>query len=156
MSVRVGLALLKAEIGKVWNRPILEITVALMVVLSVASIMPLTEIYTTGAFSVALQSAIIGSVSATMTALMLPLMLMCAVLVTLSFSRDYESGLMQSLLSVPISRRLVFIVKFVAVALPLVLLSWGITTFLWGLLFIQIFGLFYVFLFLFYLFPFYP
>jgi ABC-type transport system involved in multi-copper enzyme maturation permease subunit len=156
VSVRVGLALLKAEIGKVWNRPILEITVALMVVLSVASIMPLTEIYTTGAFSVALQSAIIGSVSATMTALMLPLMLMCAVLVTLSFSRDYESGLMQSLLSVPISRRLVFIVKFVAVALPLVLLSWGITTFLWGLLFIQIFGLFYVFLFLFYLFPFYP
>jgi len=60
---------------------------------------------------------------------------MCAVLMSLSFARDYEQGMMQSLLSVPVSRESFFTVKFVAVILPLTLLSWGFTTFFVGLTF---------------------
>ncbi len=44
MSGRVGLALLKAEIGKVWARPILEITVALMAVMGTFFVQPFTKI----------------------------------------------------------------------------------------------------------------
>ena len=66
---------------------------------------------------------------------MLPWVIMCGVLMSLSFARDYEQGLMQSLLSVPVSRKLFFTVKFVAVVLPLTLLSWGFTTFFVGLTF---------------------
>ena len=135
MSVRRGLSLLKAEMEKVWGRPILEITVALMAVMTIISVSPLTEIVRHSEFSVAFQSAITGSVSATVASLMLPWVIMCAVLMSLSFARDYEQGLMQSLLSVPVSRKLFFTVKFVAVVLPLVLLSWGFTTFFVGLTF---------------------
>jgi hypothetical protein len=42
---------------------------------------------------------------------------------------------MQSLLSVPVSRKLFFTIKFVAVILPLTLLSWGFTTFFVGMTF---------------------
>jgi len=136
MSFRVSLALLKAEMGKVWDRPILEITVALMAVLSLASIQPVTtEIYCHSAFSIAFQSVVTMSVSTTVASLMLPWVIMCGVLMALSFARDYESGLMQSLLSVPVSRKLFFVIKFFAVVLPLVLLSWGFTTFFVGLSF---------------------
>jgi ABC-type transport system involved in multi-copper enzyme maturation permease subunit len=135
LSVRVGLALLKAELSKAWARPILEVTIALMAILSVASIRPLTEIYSQSDFSTAFQSIVAESVSATMTSLMLPLVLMCAVLMSLSFARDYESGLMQSLLSVPVSRSLFFTVKFVAVILPLALLSWFFSVFFVGITF---------------------
>ncbi len=43
-----------------------------------------------------------------MASLMLPWIIMCAVLMALSFARDYESGLMQSLLSVPVISQIVF------------------------------------------------
>jgi ABC-type transport system involved in multi-copper enzyme maturation permease subunit len=135
LSFQVGLALLKAELGKVWARPILEITVALMSVMSIASIKPLTEIYGQSKFSVAFQSAVAESVSTTVASLLLPLVIMCAVLMSLSFARDYEQGMMQSLLSVPVSRKLLFTVKFVAVVLPLALLSWGFTLFFVGITF---------------------
>ena len=135
MSVRAGLALLKAEMGKVWGRPILEITVALMAVITIFSVSPLTEIVRHSDFSAAFQSAITGSVSATVASLMLPWVIMCGVLMSLSFARDYEQGLMQSLLSVPVSRKSLFTVKFIAVILPLTLLSWGFTTFFVGLTF---------------------
>jgi ABC-type transport system involved in multi-copper enzyme maturation permease subunit len=46
----------------------------------------------------------------------------------LSFARDYEQGLMQTLLSSPVSRSSLFIIKFLAVIVPLVFLSWGFTT----------------------------
>lgn len=135
MSVRAGLALLKAELGKVWGRPILEITVALMAVMTIVSVRPLTEIVLHADFPTAFQSAITGSVGATVASLMLPWVIMCGVLMALSFARDYEQGLMQSLLSMPVSRKLFFTVKFVAVILPLALLSWGFTTFFVGLTF---------------------
>jgi ABC-type transport system involved in multi-copper enzyme maturation permease subunit len=135
LSVRAGLALLKAELGKVWGRPILEITVALMAVMTVVSVSPLTDIVLHSEFPAAFQSAITGSVGDTVASLMLPWVIMCAVLMSLSFARDYESGLMQSLLSVPVSRKMFFTVKFAAVILPLALLSWGFTTFFVGMTF---------------------
>jgi ABC-type transport system involved in multi-copper enzyme maturation permease subunit len=131
----VGLALLKAELGKVWGRPILEITIALMAVMTVASIKQLTMISSQSNFSVAFQSAVAENVSATVTSLLLPLVIMCAVLMSLSFARDYEQGMIQSLLSVPISRKLLFTVKFVAIVLPLMLLSWFFATFFVGITF---------------------
>jgi len=135
LSVRRGLSLLKAEMGKVWGRPILEITVALMSVVTIVSVTPLTDIVRHSDFPAAFQSAITGSVSTTVASLMLPWVIMCGVLMSLSFARDYEQGMMQSLLSVPVSRKLFFTVKFVAVILPLTLLSWGFTTFFVGLTF---------------------
>lgn len=60
---------------------------------------------------------------------MLPLVILCGMLVSLSFARDYEDGLIQTLLSLPISRPSVFIVKFVAVIIPLTFLSWGLSLF---------------------------
>jgi ABC-type transport system involved in multi-copper enzyme maturation permease subunit len=121
--------------GKVWGRPILEITVALMAVMTLVSVSPLTQIVRHSDFSAAFQSAITGSVGSTMSSLILPSVIMCAVLMSLSFARDYEQGMMQSLLSVPVSRKLLFAVKFISVVLPLALLSWGFTTFFVGLTF---------------------
>jgi ABC-type transport system involved in multi-copper enzyme maturation permease subunit len=135
MSARAGLALLRAEIGKVWGRPILEITVALMAVLTLMSVEPITQLNTHAVFPSVFRYAVVSSVSATVSSLMLPWVIMCGVLMALSFAKDYESGLMQSLLSMPISRKMFFTVKFFAVVLPLVLLSWVLTTFFVGLSF---------------------
>jgi len=132
LSVKAGLALLKAEMGKVWRSPILEITIALMAIMSVTAVTSLNELVVHSEFSAAFQSMIAGSVSATMILLLLPLVVMCAVLMSLSFARDYEQGLMQSVLSLPVSRRLFFITKFFAIVLPLVLISWVLTMFFVG------------------------
>ncbi|MCL2135775.1 MAG: ABC transporter permease [Candidatus Bathyarchaeota archaeon] len=135
MSLRVGLALLKAELDKVWARPILEITVAFMATMAIFMVQPFTEIVDHSKFSIVFQSALAGSVSSTVASLLLPLVIMCGVLMALSFARDYESGLMLSILSVPVSRKMFFAVKFFAVVLPLALLSWILTTFFVGLTF---------------------
>jgi len=141
VSARVGLALLRAEISKVWGKPILEITVALMAVMTLMSVQPIEEIVSHSEFLEVFRSAVMGSVSATVASLMLPWVIMCGVLMALSFARDYESGLMQSLLSMPVSRKLFFGVKFFAVVLPLVLLSWVFTTFFVGITFYSDFWL---------------
>jgi len=141
VSVRTGWALLKAEMSKVWGRPILEITFALMAIMSVSSIMPFTKIDVQSAFSGVFRSMVAESVSATVVSLLLPLILMCAILMSLSFARDYEQGLMQSLLSLPISRRLLFAAKFFAVVLPLTLLSWFFVTLFVGITFYSNFWL---------------
>ena len=135
MSGRVGLALLKAEVGKVWARPILEVTVALMAVMATFLVQPITKIVSHSNFSVVIQSVVAENVSSVVSSLMLPLVVMCAVLMSLSFARDYESGLMQSILSAPVSRKMLFTVKFFAVVLPLALLTWIFTTFFVGLTF---------------------
>jgi len=135
LSLKAGLALLKAEMGKVWARPILEITVALMAVMATFLVQPITKIVSHSDFSVTLQSVVTGNVSSVVSSLMLPLVVMCAVLMSLSFARDYESGLMQSILSEPVSRKMLFTVKFFAVVLPLALLTWIFTTFFVGLTF---------------------
>jgi ABC-type transport system involved in multi-copper enzyme maturation permease subunit len=135
LSFKAGLALLKAEIGKVWARPILEITVALMAVMATLLVQPITKIVSHSNFSVVIQSIVTENVSSVVSSLMLPLVVMCAVLMSLSFARDYESGLMQSILSAPVSRKMLFTVKFFAVVLPLTLLTWIFTTFFVGLTF---------------------
>ncbi len=135
MSLKAGLALLKAELGKVWARPILEITVALMAVMATYLVQPITRVVSHSDFSVTLQSVVAENVSSVVSSLMLPLVVMCAVLMSLSFARDYESGLMQSILSAPVSRKMLFTVKFFAVVLPLALLTWIFTTFFVGLTF---------------------
>jgi ABC-type transport system involved in multi-copper enzyme maturation permease subunit len=76
-----------------------------------------------------------GSVSLSVKALLLPLVVMCSVLMALSFARDYETGLTQSILSLPVSRKMFFVAKFFAIILPLTLLSWGFITFFAGLTF---------------------
>jgi len=135
LSVKVGLALLKAEMSKVWGKPILEISVALLAIMATFMVQPLTRIVSHSEFSAVFQSALTGSVSSVMSSLMLPLVVMCGVLMALSFARDYESGLTQSILSVPVSRKMFFTIKFFAVVLPLALLSWLLTTFFVGLTF---------------------
>jgi ABC-type transport system involved in multi-copper enzyme maturation permease subunit len=135
LSLKAGLALLKAELGKVWARPILEITVALMAVMATYLVQPITRVVSHSNFSVTLQSVVTENVSSVVSSLMLPLVVMCAVLMSLSFARDYESGLMQSILSAPVSRKILFTVKFFAVVLPLTLLTWIFTTFFVGLTF---------------------
>ncbi|MDR2707939.1 MAG: ABC transporter permease [Nitrososphaerota archaeon] len=130
-----GWTLLKAEMGKVWDRPILEITVALMSVLVLSSASPHFSFELSSQFSANFWYMLTGSVSLSVKALLLPLVVMCGVLVALSFARDYESGLMQSVLSLPVSRKMFFVAKFFAIILPLTLLSWGFTTFFVGLTF---------------------
>jgi ABC-type transport system involved in multi-copper enzyme maturation permease subunit len=147
----VGLALLKAEMGKVWSSPILEITIALMAVMSVTAVTSLNDLVIHSEFPEIFQSMVAGSVSATVGLLILPLVVMCAVLMSLSFARDYEQGLIQSTLSLPVSRKLFFVVKFFAVVLPLVLVSWFLTVFFVGASFYP--DMFLVFKFSFYVLP---
>jgi len=135
MSVKVCWALLRSEMSKVWAKPILEITVALMAMIAFLFVQPITEIIEHSKFSIFFQSALVESVRSTVSSLLLPLVVMCGVLMALSFARDYESGLMQSVLSVPVSRKMFFAAKFFAVVLPLALLSWVLTTFFVGLTF---------------------
>ena len=100
-----------------------------MALMSVSSIAPFTQIVQKTISAQVFQSMIAQSVSATVSSLMLPLIIMCAILTSLSFARDYEQGMMQSTLSLPVSRKLYFITKFAAVILPLTLLAWFFTTF---------------------------
>jgi ABC-type transport system involved in multi-copper enzyme maturation permease subunit len=60
---------------------------------------------------------------------MLPLVLFSGLLVSLSFAQDYEQGLIQTMFSLPVSRASIFVAKFVAIVIPLTLLSWGATFF---------------------------
>jgi len=135
MSVKVCWALLRSEMSKVWAKPILELTVAFMAVMAIFMVQPFTEIVDHSKFSIFFQSALTGSISHIVSSLMLSLVVMCGVLMALSFAKDYESGLMQSILSVPVSRKMFFVAKFFAVVLPLALLSWVLTTFFVGLTF---------------------
>ncbi len=124
---KIDLTLLKTEIRKVWGLPTLELAVGFIVLISVATIPKLQEIVAQSAFQATFNSMITNAVYDSMSAQMLPLGLFCSILVALSFARDYEQGLMQTLLSSPISRSSAFIVKLVAVVVPLTFLSWGFT-----------------------------
>ena len=123
----MDLTLLKAEIRKVWSRPIFELAVGLVFLISLNSVPTLVEIMPLAEFQSTFNSMIVDALSDNMGSQMLPLVLLCGILVSLSFARDYEQGLMQTLMSLPISRASIFIVKFVAVVVPLTVLSWGVT-----------------------------
>jgi ABC-type transport system involved in multi-copper enzyme maturation permease subunit len=125
----MNLALLKAEIHKVWSRPIFELAIALVFLISLNSVQTMFEITTALQIQSQLSREIHFSLLRIVASQMLPLVLLCGVLVSLSFARDYEQGQIQTLLSLPISRTSIFTIKFVAVVLPLTLLSWGLTLF---------------------------
>ncbi|MCW4024792.1 MAG: ABC transporter permease [Candidatus Bathyarchaeota archaeon] len=119
--------LLKAEIRRVWGRPILELALGFIVLISITTTPALFKIVTQTELQTTLNSLVTTVLYDNLTAQMLPLGLFCGILLALSFARDYEQGLMQTLLSAPVSRSSLFIVKFVAVVVPLTLLSWGVT-----------------------------
>ena len=119
--------LLKADMRKVWSRPTFELAVGLAFFISITSVQTLFEVTTVSAD---FYSVITETLVRVTTTQMLPLVILSGILVSLSFARDYEQGLMQTLLSLPVSRTSIFAVKFVAVVLPLILLSWGITLFI--------------------------
>jgi ABC-type transport system involved in multi-copper enzyme maturation permease subunit len=129
VGANASLALFKAEIKKVWSRPILELAVVLIALISVSAIPTLVQIDVQSESQSAFQLMVISGVSDIMTQQMLPLVILCAILMSLSFARDYEQGLMQAVLSLPISRTSLFILKFLAVILPLTFLSWGFILF---------------------------
>lgn len=123
----MDLALLKAEIRKVWGRPIFELAVALVFFISLNSVQTLFEITTLSRIQSGISQLVVYSLIRITGAQMLPLVLLCGILVSLSFARDYEQGQMQTLLSLPVSRTSLFTIKFMAVVLPLTLLSWALT-----------------------------
>ena len=95
----MDLALLKAEIRKVWGRPIFELAVALVFFISLNSVQTLFEITTFSGIQSEISRLVIFSLIRITGAQMLPLVLLCGILVSLSFARDYEQGQMQTLLS---------------------------------------------------------
>ena len=129
IDISTFLVLFGAEMKKVWNRPILELTIVLLGLISVSSIQTLTQISVSTEATVAFQSLVVNGVSGIITQQMLPLIILCSILMSLSFARDYEQGLMQTLLSSPVSRASFFIAKFIAVILPLACLAWGFVVF---------------------------
>ncbi len=124
------LALLKTELRRVWGFPILELAVGFLALIAVTTIYTLQEITIPSAAQATFNGIVVNAVYDTMSTQLLPIGLFCGILVALSFAKDYEQGLMQTLLSSPLSRSTVFIVKFVAVTVPLTLLTWGITMFM--------------------------
>ncbi|HDQ06938.1 MAG TPA: hypothetical protein ENN36_09520 [Candidatus Bathyarchaeota archaeon] len=126
----MDLALLKADISKVWGRPTFELAVGLVFFISITSVQILFEITTVSGFQSDFNYLVTESLVRITSTQMLPLVILSGILVSLSFARDYEQGLMQTLLSLPVSRTSIFAIKFVAVVLPLTLLSWGITLFI--------------------------
>ncbi len=124
------LVLLKTEVRRVWGFPVLELVVGFLAFIAVTTIYALQEITSQSEAQAIFNGLVVDSVYDTMSAQLLPIGLFCGILVALSFARDYEQGLMQTLLSSPLSRSTVFIVKFVAVTVPLTLLTWGVTMFM--------------------------
>jgi ABC-type transport system involved in multi-copper enzyme maturation permease subunit len=124
------LALLKTELRRVWGFPILELAAGFLALIAVTTIYTLQEITIPSAAQATFNGIVVNAVYDTMSTQLLPIGLFCGILVALSFAKDYEQGLMQTLLSSPLSRSTVFIVKFVAVTVPLTLLTWGITMFM--------------------------
>lgn len=128
--INLDLTLLKAEVRKVWGRPVFELAVGLVFFISITTVQTLFEITTVGRLDSAFNTLVTDFLVRITGAQMLPLVILSGILVSLSFARDYEQGLMQTLLSLPVSRTSIFAVKFVAVVLPLTILSWGITLFI--------------------------
>ncbi len=122
--------LLKADMRKVWSRPTFELAVGLIFFISITGVETLFKITTVTRLDLDFNIVITDTIIHIVSTQMLPLVILSGILVSLSFARDYEQGLMQTLLSLPISRTSIFAVKFVAVVLPLTLLSWGITLFI--------------------------
>ncbi len=122
--------LLKAELQKIWNRPIFELAMAFVFLMSVGNASTLYEITSQARLQSTFMSVVTDSLVQSMSFQMLPLVLFSGLLVSLSFAQDYEQGVIQNLFSLPVSRASIFIVKFVAIVIPLTLISWGSTVFM--------------------------
>ncbi|MCW4004285.1 MAG: ABC transporter permease [Candidatus Bathyarchaeota archaeon] len=125
---KTDIELFRAEIRKVWGFPILELAVGLIALISISSVQTVQQIVIQPDFQATFVSDIAESLSSVLNQQILFLGLLCGILISLSFARDYEQGLIQTLLSSPVSRFSIFIVKFFAVVLPLALLAWGINS----------------------------
>ena len=125
----MDLTLLKAEIQKIWRRPIFELALGLVFFISLNSVSTLFKITILPDLQSTFNTLVAEDLLEIMSFQMLPLVIFCGILVSLSFARDYEQGLIQTLLSLPISRASIFNAKFFAVVIPLTILSWGTTVF---------------------------
>jgi ABC-type transport system involved in multi-copper enzyme maturation permease subunit len=128
-SLKINLAFFKAEMTKAWNKPTLEFAVGILTLISITSVTTLVKIVEQSHYQSSFQSMVADAISKTMSTQLLPLTIFCGVLVSMSFARDYEQGLMQTLLSLPISRKTIFTVKFLAILIPLTFISWGLMVF---------------------------
>ncbi|MFA5572943.1 MAG: ABC transporter permease subunit [Candidatus Bathyarchaeia archaeon] len=126
--LRTNFELYKAELRKVWSFPIFELAIALIALISITTIPTLQKIIEETSVGTAINLSVSSALTSTLSSQMLPLGLLCGILVSLSFARDYEQGLMQSLLSLPVSRSSLYILKFFAVVIPLSLMSWLLAT----------------------------
>jgi len=117
--------LLKAEMEKVWNRPIFELALALVFFMAVGNSSTLFEVTVQSSLQSTINAVMAESLVRSLTFQMLPLVLFSGLLVSLSFAQDYEQGLIQTMFSLPVSRASIFVAKFVAIVVPLTLLSWG-------------------------------
>lgn len=126
-SFKINLDLFKAEVRKAWSFPILEFAVGFVALVAINRVPALLDAALQSDFQSFFNSWVADSLSSNITSQMLPLVILCGILVSLSFARDYEQGLMQTLLSSPVSRSSVFIIKFLAVVIPLTLISWVVT-----------------------------
>ena len=127
ISKNAKLELLKTEIRRIWGFPVLELAIGFLTLIAVTTIRTLHQITNESKAQLILNGVVADSVYDIMNNQLLPIGLFCGILVALSFAKDYEQGLIQTLLSSPLSRSTVFIVKFVAVTTPLTLLTWGLT-----------------------------
>ena len=125
----MDLTLLNAEIRKIWSRPIFELALGLVFLISLNNISTLFEITVLTQLQSTLSTLVAEALVKVISFQMLPLVLFCGILMSLSFAQDYEQGVMQTLLSLPVSRSSLFIVKFVTIVIPLTILSWGATVF---------------------------
>lgn len=123
--VNSSFAFFKAEMKKVWSRPILELAVILIAIISFSAISTLVWVGAQSQSQLEFQTLVVNGISAILNRQMQPLIILCSILMALSFARDYEQGLLQSMLSLPISRSSLFATKFLAVIIPLTFLSWG-------------------------------
>jgi ABC-2 type transport system permease protein len=126
-SFKTNLALFKTEIRKAWSFPILELAVGFVTLVSITTVKPLLDVAVQSSFQSSFNSWVAEALSSNIGSQMLPLAILCGILVSLSFARDYEQGLMQTLLSSPVSRSAIFTIKFLAVVVPLTLVSWVVT-----------------------------
>ena len=121
----MDLSLLKAEIQKIWNRPVFELALALVFFMALGNVTSLFKITILPNLQSTLTTLVAEALVRIISFQMLPLVIFCGLLVSLSFAQDYEQGVIQTLFSLPVSRASIFIVKFVAIVIPLTLLSWG-------------------------------
>lgn len=129
MPKLINTLLLKAELQKIWNRPIFELALGFVFFMALGNSSSLFEI----TLPTSLQSTFTREATVFLVLnigfQMLPLVLFSGLLVSLSFAQDYEQGVIQTLFSLPVSRSTVFVTKFVAIVVPLTLISWGSTVF---------------------------